>query len=753
MGKQILAKSNGQTLETHSKLVSDIALIIAKESSNHIDDKALLESIKIGGLLHDIGKCTTFFQSKIRKDIDESSIEIKQKHRHNEVGWAFLSRYLNLPKNQLSIVLDLVYWHHGISNSKQSDYYDTDIIISDTDLQAMISFANSVLGDGLIEEKPFKPKTAPSYYFNDEDADEKNTIALFSRTCIISADRIASSLPLDLDKDENLEKIITETLTRPCNFDLSEHPFYGNERFKKQIEIVDTINSFTTQVNAPAGFGKTILGLLWNFRRGKKLIWVCPRNIVAESVYKSINEELDAFGFDFLSTELYLGGEVKESNHLFTNDFSSDIIVTNIDSYLSPSVDNRHASRLHLILNADVIFDEFHELIGESALFACFITLMMTRHRLTNSATLLLSATATQMYKIWDSHTNKTLVLPSKFSHYQAAHKKKYLLKTTDELNFIGGNNHLLIVNSISNAQLNKRAHGFDLLLHSKFEPKHREANIQKLYYLYGKETERNVKKENVIGTHIVQASLDVSFKHLTESVLSPQSTLQRIGRCDRWGDYEGQSEITLVNLGNNSEVSMKRILYSSNLSNSWFEFINQYNGAELTLDELYEIYNDFEEQNTGVLDRFLRTKYAESLDSLSRIFPVKFYNKSKSDIKTAGSNKLRTTNSEVFVICKYYNSNEYTEPFTVMIRSTFTEEFNESQNTLKNILNTMKMLRDENDERYDYNEILNNKKYVTLDGVRMHSRKSNTPYIRFDKVYHPQYGEISQEFLTQLIN
>jgi CRISPR-associated endonuclease Cas3-HD len=749
MAKEILAKSSGQTLDVHSKIVSDIAIIIAKKSLKNID-KTLIETIKLGGLLHDIGKCTTFFQSKIRKDIDESSIEIKQKHRHNEVGWAFLSRYLNIPKNQLFMVLDLVYWHHGISNTKQSDYYDTDVVISDTDKQTMISFAKSVLGDGFIEEKPFRPKTAPSYYFSDDDADEKNTLALFARTCIISADRIASSLPINFDENQDLEKLINETITRPCDFDLSKHPFYGNERFNKQNEIIDSIISNTTQINAPAGFGKTILGLLWNLRRGKKLIWVCPRNIVAESVYKSIREELDAFGFNFLTTELYLGSEVKQSNHL-SDDFSSDIIVTNIDNYLSPSVDNRHASRLHLILNADVVFDEFHELIGESALFGCFITLMMTRHRLTDSKTLLLSATATQMYKIWDSYANKTLILPSKHSHYPAAHNKKYLLKTTDELNFIGKNNHLLILNSISISQLNKRAQGINLLLHSKFEPKHREANIQKLYDLYSKKSERNIKKESAIGTHIVQASLDVSFKDLTESVLSPQSTLQRIGRCDRWGDYEGQSVINLVNLANNSEVSMKRILYSSNLSNMWFEFISNYNGSELTLDELYKIYNDFEEKNSSVLDSFLMRKYTESLTNLSRIFPVKFYNKSKSDVKTAGSNKLRTTNSEVFVICKYHDSNKFTEPFAVAIRSNFTEEFYESQSTLKNILNTMKMLRDSNDERYDYNEILNNKKYITLDGIRIHAKKSNTPYIRFDKVYHPDYGEISQEFLTQI--
>jgi hypothetical protein len=35
----------------------------------------------------------------------------------------------------------------------------------------------------------------------------------------------------------------------------------------------------------------------------------------------------------------------------------------------------------------------------------------------------------------------------------------------------------------------------------------------------------------------LLQASLDISFNDLYEDILSPQSTLQRIGRCDRFGN------------------------------------------------------------------------------------------------------------------------------------------------------------------------------------------------------------------------
>ena len=377
----------------------------------------------------------------------------------------------------------------------------------------------------------------------------------------------------------------------------------------------------------------------------------------------------------------------------------------------------------------------------------------MTRHRLTNSNTLLLSATPTTMSDIWDSLGQKTLILPNKHAHYEAPHSKKYLFTTNTLMSVknISGNN-LIIFNSIKNAQLFKKKINAEILMHSKFENQHRVANVNKLYENYGKNTERNIVKPNVVGTHIIQASLDVSFNNLYESVLSPQSTLQRIGRCDRWGDYDNESSINIIRIDNRGENAMREKLYTKNLANMWFEHIVKYNAQYLTLDELYRVYNEFETTNERVLNNHLRNKYHDSLDSLSTIYPIKFFTNKKSDNKTAGSNKLRTTNSEIFVICKYYNKNAYTNPFSVAVRKSFTEEFDENNNTQKKILAVMKNLRDENDERFDYNDILNNRNYITLDGIRVFAKKSNTPYIHFDKVYHPEYGEVSEETLKELL-
>ena len=752
MIKNILAKSSGLSLIEHSELVSRFAIEIAKQSSL-IQDDELIEQVRLAALLHDIGKCTTQFQKKlIGKNADENELESKLKFRHNEIGWAFLSRYLKI-KN-LDTILDNVYWHHGISN-KLCGYYDTDIEITEADTNTMIAYLTSIVGESNVVEKEYKPKKAPKYYVIGDDANEINSKRLFTRTCLISADRLASSVDDTNVTDEEIKKFITESNLRCCDIDITEHKYYGNKRFILQEHIITKVGR-TTQVNAPAGFGKTLLGLLWNFKTKRKLIWVCPRNVVAESVYSSILEELKNFGIDYLSVELYIGGEVKASNELFSSEFSSDIIVTNIDNYLSPSVDNRHGGRLHTIINSDVVFDESHELVGEAALFACFINIMRTRNNLTNSSTLLLSATATHMHRLWDTKTQETIVLPEKGKHYPAQHTNTYLIRTGTEINIADKyDNNLIILNSIGNAQTYKNIVNADLLIHSKFEDLDRKNIMKLLYDFYGKSSLRNQVKPNVIGTHIIQASLDVSFNHLYESVLSPQSTLQRCGRCDRWGDVVSKSTINIIRLVNNGETSVRNLLYTNNLSNLWFEHISKYNNQELTLDELYLIYNDFETKHASVLFNYLTDKYISSLESLSHIYPVKFFSKGKSDIKTAGGNKLRSSNSEIFVICKYHDSDKFTNPYSTSVRDNdFRKEFNEhdSDNINKRILGTMKVLRDSNDIRFDYNDILSNKKYMDLDSIRRFGKKSNTPYIRFDKVYHSEYGEIRPDRLNNLL-
>jgi CRISPR-associated endonuclease/helicase Cas3 len=760
--RNILAKSSGQNLIDHSILVSKFAVEIANQTLLNNDER-LIKIIKLSSLLHDIGKCTDFFQNKLKKGVFDEQIDDtlpkSKKFRHNEISWAFLSRYLTfLNKEDSNKVLNMVYWHHGISNIF-GNYKDTDVIkdLTEKEISTMVSFIEFILNDQFdnltfqLEEKDYNPKNAPKFYDNGEDNVDVNSENLFIRSCVISADRLASKY--ENASDDEIKKIVSEYNIVDYNINLEKHVYNGSKRFLKQIEIIGETKR-TTQLNAPGGFGKTLLGLLWAIKQNKRVIWVCPTNVIANSVYKTLMEELTLFGDNEITVELFYTNEVKDSNHK-TLGFDSNIIVTNIDNYLTPSINNSVASRLYTIINSDVIFDEFHELVGrDSALFASFINIMRTRNRLTSSNTLLLSATPTNMHNLWDSVGSKTLILPEKHKHFKAPHDVKFHLNvTTDEIAVEKDTSSLIIMNSIKESQLKKDVNHCELLLHSEFVKKDRDENFKRLYSMYGKTSQTSITKSNVMGTPLIQASLDISFNRLYESVLSPQTTGQRIPRCNRWGTYS-EPYVSIHLTHNPSEVSMRKILYTNNLSNSWFSHLKKYNQKKLSYDEFYVVYNEFESNNEKILITELRDVLSNSLDCLSLIYPIVYFNKTKSKNISAGGNKLRSNGNNIFVIAAYHNDNEkFTEPFSVTMRKSFAEEFDENANTQKKIENTWKLLRDNNDSRFDFNEMITTKKYISQEAIQNKARKIETPYIRFDKVYHEKYGLIrltDLELLTQ---
>jgi len=59
-------------------------------------------------------------------------------------------------------------------------------------------------------------------------------------------------------------------------------------------------------------------------------------------------------------------------------------------------------------------------------------------------------------------------------------------------------------------------------------------------------------------------------------------------------------------------------------------------------------------------------------------------------------------------------------------------------------MLKTMKKLRDSNDDRFEFNDIIDNK-YITIDGIRRLAKKSNTPYIVYDRVYDEELGIVKK--------
>lgn len=745
--KEFLAKSLGINIADHSNMVQKISTSIAETINPDLikTDPNIAEAIRIGSLLHDIGKCTVNFQKKIKgKNPDEENLEVKSKFRHNEIGWAFLSRNLNLPKDILDIVLDLVYWHHGISNTMCKH---TDIEIEDTltqeDKDMMLTYLLTIVDESCVSEKALRPVESPKYYYGELEKEYKNTINTFARTCLISADRMVSSVEWRNLSETEIKSLILDKSLRNKTVDIKTNQYFGKERFTLQTEIVDNIEK-TTIVKAPAGFGKTLIGLLYSLlKSNKKLIWVCPRNMIARSVYKSIIEELNGFEKNDITVELFLSGEVEIANHKFNEGFNSDIIITNIDNYLNPSVDNRTSDRLYTILNADVVFDEFHELIGETPLFSCFLNLMRVRHQMTNSKTILLSATPSCMEFLWETTgIENTTILPNAETHYPAQHDKKYAINLVDSLDEIKeADQSLVILNSVKNTQNYRNRMKNGILIHSYFEESDRKRLTEEIYNSYGKDVKLDMFKPDVVGTHILQASLDISFKNVYDSVISPETTLQRFGRCDRWGWYLEQCSMNFLVYPDKGEDRLREVLYSKNLSYMWIEHLRQFDGKYLTLDEFYCVYNKYNSDNKKAIQKYLIELNRNSIKSLSTIHPEKIYlvkPKGNKGVFSAAGNKIRmSAGFDRFIIAEYSDGSQtFSSPFTVNFFNR-DEFYNEVLSNQSNLLKKMKYIRNQADDRFDYNSMI---EACKID-LKIYGKKSNTPHIRPGFVYDKILG------------
>lgn len=731
-----IAKSNGLSLDIHSKIVSEISSILSNKIMLDNINIRFNETIKYASLLHDIGKLTTNFQKFLKGKLKKPNL----KFRHNEIGWAIVSKYLSKDFNNRDIILNIIYWHHGISN-QVAKFTDNEILnsLDKQSIDNMVDYLTTCVGEEYINQDAEYCDGVISPLFYPLIGDSL-TYLILCRSIVTTSDRISSNLT---ETNQITNQLVDNYLNNINHNQTIKCKFEGTDRFNLQKDIINQ-STKTTLIKAPAGFGKTMMGLLWGLKNDKKLLWVVPRNSIAESIYLSITEEFSNLQIN-PTIQLVLSGEVKKSNSNNFKLYDADVIVTNIDNFLAPSFKNDVMDCSSLILGCNVVFDEYHELITNAPLMTMFVNIMRIRHRLTTSNTLLLSATQFDCEFLWDNRNDKTTILPNANTHYPAVHNKKYLINVLTEQPNISINSSTLVVkNTIPSAQQEKLNNSYELLLHSNFIDEKKDSDFKKLLSDYSKKSKITSDKPNVIGTHIIQASLDISFNVLVEDVLSPQSTLQRIGRIDRFGNQIIQSTINIVKNNDRGNIKIKDMLYSRNLSDAWFDFILPYNKQELTLNELYLIFNEFNNHYSEGIKRFITTSFEVSNRHLSNIYPIKIDNKIKSDIKTSGSNKLRSVNNEIFYIVQHENGNDWVGPFTKQILKSFDEEFNEVGNPINRMLKTMTKLRNSNNENFDYNDILDQKKYVTIDKIRKLANKSNTPYIVYDRIYNDELGIIN---------
>ena len=686
----MLANINQQDLIDHLHAVALVARTMGEklgiETCVQAGSKtSLMEDIYTAALLHDIGKADLYFQKYLASMVDTTTPPIVDEDfpnesintghpLHHEIGWAHLTTVTGNER-----VLNAVYWHHArpihtVDNKFKTYECANDIKekVSASSLKALNALLNTL--------KPFIPANyfgdirhnridVPDLFNKDDGTYNDNAEFMLVRACVISADRYVSSLTAeeasDIAKGRNdIAKTVDDMLAGSVNGDIVLPNGYDAWRFDLQKEIAERVSdSRTTIVKAPAGLGKTLIGLLWTKARGSRVIWVCPRNAVADAVYENILKEVNNLGLD-CTIELYRTGKRQSTNREDNRpEFCSDIIVTNIDTLMSPMVNNTVAHRLFAVYGAHVVLDEFHEFVSDAPLFAAFITYMRARHRVANNCkTLLLSATPSLIHILWDNSEQKTAILPDDIKHYPPQHSGKYSVNLESVFPSRAQPGSVLVCNAVSEAQNNYKRAKYTHIIHHRFTDCDRKNKEDAIKQSFGKNGSGVVNGESLSAALVIQAAMDISFRNLFDSVSSPESTLQRIGRTDRWGTYQNLNpSITFMDMSSeNTERGAISTVYDRALQAEWYEFLkeNLSSVSEVNLEAMYGIYNDFYNKYATEIKRYLLKQYKigmngpskkEEFLGLVKFEPVKLLNSEPNKNSKSSHKNLRNPDSSYY--------------------------------------------------------------------------------------------------------
>lgn len=747
--REIRAKSKQQgwsTLYNHSISVYNIA---TRMSIGLSDDISLLNDVRISSIFHDIGKSTNSFQLYIDGKVDKSNggdIIL-----HNEISWAYLHEC-----GYNDNILNAVLYHHPTykDDNRICDILDSisddDFIIMGEMYKRLHSYIdNNSLNKAFNRTGNNDECGYPAYFEFDSNKfrsnnlfPDSNTRVLFIKACLISADRLVSELEykhdIRIDSIINNDLGIIDSIIEGCimmdkEYYLQCPSHFDINRFHiQQKSSLEATKKKLMIIQAPAGYGKTIIGLDYITTLKYKAIWVCPRNIIATSTYESIIRELGVFGL-CMRISLLLSDEVKACNFKSDNIIQdSDIVVTNIDNYLVSTVKNDHQNRLYNLIGSTVIFDEFHELVDSTAIFAGFLNVVRCRDKYCDSHTLLMSATPMKLEtRLRDNSVGKISIDSFNDSEYKIiVHDISEVFNPT-----IDGDS-LIIHNSISLAQdMYKENMDKSSLLHSLYITNDLNSLRDEITTNHDKYSIIDNRRP-VIGCRIIGTGLDISFLTLHESVSTPEYTLQSIGRVNRFNEYKDISTPSIHIHFNDDKPERGAIEINSTLAirNLWYNFIkDNANGRQILIKDIYNLYNKFYESSGYITlyNKLIKEKLSESLESYSKLKPFRNNKKFKNNkIIKISKHSLRSSGKQIFAIARMKGGSGFmNEPIQINI-----ERVSENEKRMNNERNKVikKMVE------YDYNVY---KKPLSEDKMIENAVWNTKPYVLLTYEYDKNIG------------
>ena len=771
-----LSKTNGLTLIDHTKSVLNVAMHTASATLSPLAYQMMADNIALAAILHDIGKCTTAFQQRLLNPKKKSAIFIE----HSVYSLVFFATHIQ-GGNENSIVCTAILHHHAINHNNDMricdiQYSDEEINVARQCYLELYTYAQKTFGAfknneyALLDKPLYNERKITDYglFFRINRQTERwrnnadnEACRLLMRSIILFADRTASSLTdehLPYVIDNNVE-FINSLISQQIKFHYSDigtdlttiRSLYDASRYDQQCEVLNEVDEKRNLIiPATAGYGKTLIGLLWAIKTRMRTMWVVPRNTLAFSTYQSINSELRKMRIDKINVGLYYGG-----NFIY-GDGNSDIIVTNIDSVLNKNIRNNRAKTLWNTFANNMIFDEYHELCCDEALFSGFIRLVYARKNFTKSSMLLLSATPIDLSVLWGNENIATYSKPEALRLYDDMKMNIHMVNTQTPYTIGYQKDSFVIFPFVSWSQDAIQTFPHASIIHARFTREDRQAKESCLIKSYGKHA--NVEDKGlVIGTMIIGVGLDISAHNIYDFCITPEDAIQRgCGRGGRFNEdkYNGTIDYYCCSVTNPQYLTTYekyiKSMYNQKLHDKWIEVLSQYDGQTITKGEMYGLYYDFYETYKRDIVKWLFELFEESDSDLTALHMarVNVNQKGRTKRTISGVKTFRNNDTENIFITTKDGSDNWIDPIAFNKDYLTESNGNPYDGMRQEFLNIcINQIDGDEDEKADlkryirYGLKMKNKKHYTIDNCAKLAWRSDMPLPLFNAYYNSEIG------------
>lgn len=499
----------------------------------------------------------------------------------------------------------------------------------------------------------------------------------------------------------------------------------------QQSVAIQAGSATTSVVHAGAGFGKTILGLLYAAKIQEdhpgQIIWVVPRNSIAESLGREIPGELEfLLGKNHgVSVEVFLTGDRVRSlgvNCEHKEIFSSDIVITNIDNTLSPIMKHKIADRISLQYNAILILDEFHEMVSESPMFFYLMQFIYARHNTVRSPTMLMSASPLPIHQFIEE--KERVLWIDQIPHWNDT-RVNFMFERSPDFESKQG---FLVTNSVNEAFSDHMRNKTDILAHGRYIPSHKSELVDLIIDKFGKKAHqegRFKKTESISSALFIQAAFNISHCSGRESLLSPVKTVQVFGRINRFNEAENPVFVSQYAKGNRAEEAVMDIQFSRSLSDKWAQFLEEKSTHQslVNAEDLKSWFCEFLIVNEEGVSTWLEKFLTASLSQGSKLPPISREKPGSSDRVYSSKGNMRDAGGSWFgtayIFCRKSRTELLGKPQGVLLEG---DLLSVSQRDLENIVSERVSIGVKDNELISIHERLN-KVYDLKYPVKNHGR------------------------------